>query len=125
MADPNGHPYEIVREALVSGLRRSEAVEGAGVIRPWLQDFTLGSPRYEAPEVRAQIQATYDAGIDEWLLWNASSRYTEAALEPAEVLSRRFRAEHARRRKDRTRVRTVRRDGGGSRGTDVGPGRGG
>ena len=84
MADPNGHPYEIVREALVSGLRRSEAVEGAGVIRPWLQDFTLGSPRYEAPEVRAQIQATYDAGIDEWLLWNASSRYTEAALEPAE-----------------------------------------
>lgn len=82
--DPNGHPYEVVRAALVSGLQRSEAVEGAGVIRPWLQDFTLGSPRYEAPEVRAQIQATYDAGIDEWLLWNASSRYTEAALEPAE-----------------------------------------
>ena len=84
MRDPNGHPYEIVREALVSGLQRSETVEGAGIIRPWLQDFTLGSPRYEAPEVRAQIQATYDAGIDEWLLWNASSRYTEAALEPAE-----------------------------------------
>ena len=82
--DPNGHPYEVVRAALVAGLQRSEAVEGAGVIRPWLQDFTLGPPRYEAPEVRAQIQATYDAGIDEWLLWNASSRYTEAALEPAE-----------------------------------------
>ena len=81
--DPNGHPYEIVRAALVSGLERSNAVEGAGVTRPWLQDFTLGSPRYEAPEVRAQIQATYDAGIDEWLLWNASSRYTESALEPA------------------------------------------
>ena len=82
--DPNGHPYEIVRAALVSGLQRSEAVEGAGVTRPWLQDFTLGPPRYEAPEVRAQIQATYDAGINEWLLWNASSRYTEAALEPAD-----------------------------------------
>ena len=81
--DPNGHPYEVVREALVSGLERSKAVEGAGVTRPWLQDFTLGSPRYEAPEVRAQIQATYDAGIDEWLLWNASSRYTERASEPA------------------------------------------
>ena len=25
-----------------------------------------------------------DAGIDEWLLWNASSRYTEGALEPAD-----------------------------------------
>ena len=83
--DPNGHPYEIVRAALLSGLQRSEAVEGAGVTRPWLQDFTLGPPRYEAPEVRAQIQATYDAGIGEWLLWNASSRYTEAALEPADA----------------------------------------
>ena len=81
--DPNGHPYEIVRAALGAGLLRSEMVEGAGATRPWLQDFTLGAPRYEAPEVRAQIQATYDAGLDEWLLWNASSRYTEAALEPA------------------------------------------
>ena len=82
--DPNAHPYEIVRAALLSAVQRSEAVEGAGVTRPWLQDFTLGPPRYEAPEVRAQIQATYDAGIDEWLLWNASSRYTEGALEPAD-----------------------------------------
>ena len=81
--DPNGHPYEIIRAALRSGLRRSDAVEGAGKTRPWLQDFTLGSPRYGAPEVRAQIQATYDAGIREWVLWNASSRYTEAALAPA------------------------------------------
>ena len=80
--DPNGHPYEIVREALEAGLERSKAVDGAGATRPWLQDFTLGSPRYEAPEVRAQIQATYDAGIEEWLLWNASSRYTGDALEP-------------------------------------------
>ena len=81
--DPNGHPYEIVRAALLSGLRRSEALEGAGSIRPWIQDFTLGAPRYEAPEVRAQIQAAYDVGIDEWVLWNPSSRYTEDALEPA------------------------------------------
>jgi hypothetical protein len=82
--DPNGRPYEIVRAALVSGLRRSLAVEGAGVTRPWLQDFTLGAPRYEAPEVRAQIQATYDAGVDEWVLWNPSSRYTEDALVPVD-----------------------------------------
>ena len=80
--DPNGHPYEIVHAALQSGLKRSEAIEGAGTIRPWLQDFTLGLPMYGAPEVRAQIQATYDAGIDEWLLWNPSSRYTEEALAP-------------------------------------------
>ena len=79
---PNARPYEIVREALENAVRRSALVEGAGTTRPWLQDFTLGPPRYEAPEVRAQIQATYDVGIDEWILWNPGSRYTEAALEP-------------------------------------------
>ncbi len=81
---PNAYPYEIVRAALRDALRRSAAVEGAGVTRPWLQDFTLGPPRYEAPEVRAQIQATYDAGIREWILWNPGSRYTVEALEPVD-----------------------------------------
>jgi len=79
---PNAHPYEVVRRALTDALRRSAAVPGAGATRPWLQDFTLGQPRYGAPEVRAQIQATYDAGIQDWILWNPGSRYTEAALEP-------------------------------------------
>ena len=81
---PNSHPYEIVREALEHALRRSAAVEGAGSTRPWLQDFTLGKPRYGAPEVRAQIQAAYDVGIHEWILWNPGSRYTEEALEPVD-----------------------------------------
>lgn len=79
---PNAHPYEVVRAALRDALRRSAAVEGAGFTRPWLQDFTLGQPIYAGAEVRAQIQATYDAGIQEWVLWNPSSRYTESALEP-------------------------------------------
>lgn len=81
---PNSYPYEIVRRALEDAVERSAEMEGAGATRPWLQDFTLGAPRYEAPEVRAQIQATYDVGIQEWILWNPGSRYTEAALEPAE-----------------------------------------
>jgi hypothetical protein len=81
---PNAYPYEIVYEALIRAQRRTAAVEGAGVVRPWLQDFTLGEPRYEAGHVRAQIQATYDAGIQEWILWNPGSRYTSAALAPAE-----------------------------------------
>ena len=82
--DPNSHPYEIVRNALEKAVARSAILENAGTTRPWLQDFTLGSPRYGVPEVRAQIQATYDAGIEEWVLWNPGSRYTEAALEPAD-----------------------------------------
>ena len=61
---------------------RSARVDGAGTTRPWLQDFTLGAPVYAGAEVRAQIQATYDAGVDEWILWNPGSRYTVSALEP-------------------------------------------
>ena len=79
---PNAHPYEIVRSALEHSQRRSAEIPGAGATRPWLQDFTLGRPPYGAAEVRAQIQATYDVGIDEWILWNPGSRYTEEALEP-------------------------------------------
>jgi len=80
---PNAYPYEIVRHALTDAVRRSGRVDGAGATRPWLQDFALGEPHYSAPEVRAQIQATYDVGIDEWILWNPGSRYTVNALEPS------------------------------------------
>jgi hypothetical protein len=83
---PNAYPYEVVRAALTDAVERSEQVEGAGTVRPWLQDFTLGEPAYEAPEVRAQIQATYDAGLTEWILWNPGCRYTETALLPARGL---------------------------------------
>ena len=81
---PNAHPYEVVHGAIEYAIRRSAEVDSAGQVIPWLQDFTLGPPRYEAPEVRAQIQATYDAGGADWILWNPGSRYTEAALRPIE-----------------------------------------
>jgi hypothetical protein len=81
-AKPNAYPYEIVRRALRDAVNRSALVENAGAVRPWLQDFSLGDPPYGAPEVRAQIQAAYDAGVEEWVLWNPGSRYTESALIP-------------------------------------------
>lgn len=80
--EPNHHPYEIVRRAMEDARRRSDEVEGAGRVIPWLQDFTLGAPRYEVAEVRAQIQAVYDAGLTEWILWNPGARYTVEALQP-------------------------------------------
>lgn len=51
-------------------------------VRPWLQAFTAtwvnGHIEYGRNEVQAQIQAVYDSGYDEWILWNASSRYDRA-----------------------------------------------
>jgi hypothetical protein len=85
---PNAHPYEIVGRALRDALERSAVVEGAGRTIPWLQDFSLGRPAYTSAEVRAQIQATYDAGIEEWILWNPGSRYTELALQPVQGFER-------------------------------------
>lgn len=79
---PNADPYQTVRTAMEYALQRSRGVPGAAAIRPWLQDFTLGWPSYGPAEVRAQIKATYDAGIDEWILWNPGSNYTAAALAP-------------------------------------------
>lgn len=78
--DPNASPYRTVRTAMENAVERSSAIEGAARIRPWLQDFTLGEPVYEAPQVRAQIQAVYDAGLSEWILWSPGNRYSEDAL---------------------------------------------
>jgi len=78
LKDPNREPYATVRRSLADAVYRNP--ENGATIRPWLQDFSLGYP-YGPEEVRAQIQAAYDAGVTQWLLWNARNVYTEEALE--------------------------------------------
>ncbi len=77
--NPNAHPYQVVRFAMRDAFARSQVPHPAA-IRPWLQDFDMGTPRYGVPEIRAQIQAVYDSGLKEWILWNPGSNYTVAAL---------------------------------------------
>ena len=48
-------------------------------LRPWLQDFDYGG-HYDAKEVRAQIKAVYDAGLNSWMLWDPANIYTKEAL---------------------------------------------
>ncbi|HET7457581.1 MAG TPA: putative glycoside hydrolase [Gemmatimonadaceae bacterium] len=79
---PNAHPYAVIDNTLKDAKRRSASVAGAASIRPWYQDFTLGPPHYNAPQVRAQIKAGYDNGVEGWMLWNPGSRYTVGALRP-------------------------------------------
>ncbi len=74
---PNAQPYDIVEKAL-SDFQRKAA--GSGVtFNLWVQDFSIGIP-YGPEEVRAQIQAARDLGVDNFLLWNATVRYTEDAI---------------------------------------------
>ena len=80
---PNAAPYKVIERALRDAKRRSAGFANAARIVPWYQDFTLGAPRYGAEHVRAQIQAGYDNGVYDWMLWNPRSSYTIAALRPA------------------------------------------
>ena len=82
LANPNAHPYTTVDRALRDVKRRTAGVKNAAEIIPWYQDFTLGSPKYGAAQVRAQIRAGHDNGFDSWILWNPGSRYHTDALEP-------------------------------------------
>jgi hypothetical protein len=79
---PNAEPYAIVKKALGHGVARSAKIPGGATIRPWLQAFSLGEPPYGPAEIRAQIDAVYDVGLTEWILWNPSSRYVRESLLP-------------------------------------------
>jgi hypothetical protein len=102
-ANPNKYPYEVVRFSMDRAVERLIATSttiripdsiplststpalypkqavNPKKLRPWLQDFDYGGI-YDADEVLAQIQATYDAGLDSWMLWAPSNRYTVEAL---------------------------------------------
>jgi hypothetical protein len=103
---PATEPYAVVKYSMESAVLRAQALQdahtstststeaimlreqakkGHGKVRPlqlrtWLQDFDLGAP-YKPEMVRAQIQATYDAGLTSWALWDAGNTYTRSALE--------------------------------------------
>jgi hypothetical protein len=106
--NPAAHPYEVVDYSMKEALRRlvdfrtpkptapaaakSETQPPAAPaqpiraarLRPWIQDFKLGA-RYDAPMVRAQIQAAEDALGEDfagYLVWNPSNIYTRDALKP-------------------------------------------
>jgi hypothetical protein len=49
-------------------------------LRPWLQDFNLGAV-YTPELIRQEKQAVYDAGLDSWMMWAPSNRYTAGALD--------------------------------------------
>ncbi len=104
LGNPNDYPYKIVYHAMRSGVDRMKAsttpMQGflhnrlgtstpavykkptydGNRLRTWIQDFDYGGD-YDAADVRAQIQASYDAGVDSWMIWAPSNRYTEAALK--------------------------------------------
>ncbi len=91
--DPNVVPGELIKYVMRGGVNKVEAFKTASTtpaeiaervsvdqLRPWLQDFDYGG-NYDISEVRAQIDATYASGLDSWMLWAPSNRYTRGALK--------------------------------------------
>ena len=82
--DVNKYPYEIVKYSMDKGVEKLIAASSSpSKLRPWLQDNNY-PVTYTAEMVRAQIQATYDAGLTSWMLWDAANTYTREALLPKE-----------------------------------------
>ncbi len=79
---PDAQPYDTVIGALGLSARELSGIEEEkrAVVRPWLQDFTAtwvkGHISYGPEEVQDQIKGVYDAGYDEWILWNAKNNYS-------------------------------------------------
>lgn len=79
-ANPNQHVYEVIKYSMDKAVARAKTASTTPLkLRPWLQDFDYGG-NYGAVEVRAQIQANYDAGLTSWMLWDPNNKYTPAAL---------------------------------------------
>ena len=88
---PDTKPYDTILAALLGSkadlATGSDAVkeENLAVVRPWLQDFTASYLdhyiTYGPEQVKAQIQAVYDAGYEEWIFWDAACTYEWKGLE--------------------------------------------
>ena len=79
---PNSEPYMVIRRAMQDAIKRSEPLGNTAEIRPYLQAFTLGQPRYTSVHVREQIRAAQELGIDSWVLWNPRSAYEAGYFRP-------------------------------------------
>lgn len=103
LGNPNDYPYKVVHYAMQSGVDRmksattpmqgflhtrigtstpavySKPVYDGDKLRTWIQDFDYGGD-YDAADVRAQIQASYDAGVKSFMVWAPSNIYTRAAF---------------------------------------------
>jgi hypothetical protein len=89
IAHPNAEPYKVIVTAITRARERDKklGINEPEHVRPWLQAFTLGKPEYGAEQLKAEKQAVYDSGYDDWVMWNPGSIYDVyiPALEKALV----------------------------------------
>jgi hypothetical protein len=79
LADPEQQPHQTIEEGLEDALAKNKKLKQQNKpyarIRPWYQDFDM-QVDYDLADVQAQIKAGQEQGIEEFLLWNPSNRYS-------------------------------------------------
>lgn len=85
---PDLEPYNVIYNTLMVSKERISKVEGyRAKVRPYLQNFTASYlpngyyQEYGVEQVKQQIKAVYDAGYDEWILWNSANVYPGETFE--------------------------------------------
>lgn len=83
---PDAEPYKTVNAAMNAAAKELSVLseEQRAINRVWIQSFTAtwvnGHITYGPEQIREQIHGAYDAGYDEWILWNASIKYQPDSL---------------------------------------------
>ncbi|NLG61034.1 MAG: hypothetical protein GX539_02230 [Candidatus Cloacimonetes bacterium] len=80
---PNRMPYETVFKSVGAGMVRAQRLADNGVttarVIPWLQAFDAPwidrEYSYGPEQAKAQIEALYEVGVDDWIFWHPGSRY--------------------------------------------------
>ena len=76
VARPNADPYRIQQIAIARARQRDAKLGLTGErVRPWIQAFSLGQPKYDATHVKEQMRGIYDAGYNGWIWWHPGSIY--------------------------------------------------
>lgn len=85
---PDLDPYGVVYNSLLSAKKKiSETTGYKAKLRPYIQAFTAKYlpagyfQTYGSEQVKQQIKAIYDAGYEEWILWDPSNKYQESYFE--------------------------------------------
>lgn len=85
---PDADPYGLIKYEMDSSVKKlsvlPEEQETYADVRPWLQAFTAswvkGHLTYNGSVIRKQVDATYDAGYNGWMLWNAGAKYVDGCF---------------------------------------------
>ena len=79
LAVPDANPYKTIYASTKDSINRNNNIDSPAIIRPWIQAFTAtwvkGHINYGPTEIKEQIKALKDLGVEEYILWSPTNKY--------------------------------------------------